>query len=120
MAIDPASFKIRFPEFDSVADARIQLFIDDAVIVLNSVYWGDKYDLGLHYLTAHLLTLGTKTEAGSSTSVGAIASRAVDGASVAYTNVQPTDVGDAYYMSTSYGQRYLALRKTLGVAACVI
>jgi hypothetical protein len=120
MAIDPASFKIRFPEFDSVSDARIQLFIDDAVIVLNSVYWGDKYDLGLNYLTAHLLTLGTKSEAGSSTSVGGIASRAVDGAQVSY-NVTPTEnQADAELASTIYGQRYLALRKTLGVAASVI
>lgn len=120
MSIDPASFKIRFPEFDSVADARIQVFIDDAVIILNSVYWGDKYDLGLNYLTAHYLALGTKSEAGSITSNAPIASRSVDGTSTSYSVPVAKDIADAYLASTAYGQRYLALRKTLRVAACIV
>jgi len=120
MTIDPADIKARFPEFDTIDDARIQIFIDDAVIILNIVYWGAKYDLGLAYLTAHYLALAGKSEAGSITSVGAIASRAVDGASVGYINATPDNTSDAYYMSTSYGQRYLALRKTLGIPAIVL
>jgi len=118
--IDPASFKIRFPEFDSEADVRIQMFIDDAAIVLNGVYWGDKYDLGLHYYAAHLLTAANSSEAGSTTSKGPVTSRAVDGASVSYANVASENQADDFLASTIYGQRYLALRKTLGVPAYVI
>ena len=118
--IDPASFKTRFPEFASESDPRIQLFIDDSVIILNTVFWGTKYDLGLSYLTAHYLTLANKSEAGSNVAKGAVASRTVDGASVSYNRIAPTNESDSYYAYTTYGQRYLALRKTLGVAACVI
>lgn len=118
--IDPASFKIRFPEFASEDDARIQMLIDDSVIVLNPVYWGIKYDMGLYYYTAHLLSDAKKTEAGSITSKGPIASRSVDGASVSYTNATPENQTDAWLGSTAYGQRYLALRKTLGVPAFAI
>lgn len=118
--IDPATFKIRFPEFDSVLDARIQLFIDDAELILNEVYWGEKFDLGTSYYVAHELTRGTKTEAGSSLSSGLVASKAVDGVSISYTNKTPTADDEGYYASTSYGQKYLALRKNLGVPAFVI
>lgn len=118
--IDPASFKTRFPEFAAEDDPRIQIFIDDSVIILNSVYWGEKYDLGLYYLTAHYLVLANKSEAGSITSKGAVASRTVDGSSVNYNRVVPTDESDSYYAYTIYGQRYLALRKTLRAPASVI
>ncbi len=118
--IDPATFKIRFPEFDSVLDARIQLFIDDAEIILNEVYWGEKFDLGTSYWVAHELTINEKTGAGSSSSSGLVASKAVDGVSISYTNKVPVADDEAYYSSTAYGQKYLALQKNLGVPAFVI
>lgn len=120
MAIDPVSFKIRFPEFASVIDASIQVSIDDADLVLNSAFWQDKYDLGLYYLSAHYLSLAQKSEAGSISSQYPTASRAVDGTSVGYTTFTPVDNSDAFYSSTQYGQRYLAIRKSLGVGACVV
>lgn len=120
MTIDPASFKIRFPEFDSVDDTRIQLFLDDAEVILNPVFWGDKYDMGQAYLAAHFLVIGTNSEAGSTSPSSGVASKSVDGVSISYNNPTPNSEADAYYLSTSYGQRYLALRKTLGVPAFVI
>lgn len=120
MAIDPASFKIRFPEFASVDDSRIQLFIDDAVIILNETYWGTKYDLGLYYLTAHFLTLGNESEAGSDGPTGPVTSQAVDGTNISF-GIKSSDSGwENYIGSTVYGQRYLALMETLGVPAYVI
>lgn len=120
MAIDPVSFKLRFPEFDSVDDVRVQLFIDDSIVILNEPYWGEKYNLGLNYLTAHYLALGSKTEAGSTASSSIVSGKAVDGVSISYATPPIDDGTDAYYSSTQYGQRYLALRKTLGVPAHVI
>jgi len=118
--ITPASFKIRFPEFDSQDDARVQSFIDDSVLILNEAFWGAKYDLGLNYLTAHYLVLSDKSSAGNAGSNGQVASRAVDGTSVSYNTAPLGSQADAYYASTSYGQRYLTLRKNLGVPAYVI
>jgi len=123
MAINPTSFKIRFNEFDSVLDAYIQLFIDDAMVILNPVFWGSKYDLGLYYLTAHFLSLSNRTNIGASGSFGPVApvaSKSVDGVSISYNNPVINNMSDAIYGSTIYGQRYLALRQTLGVAACVV
>lgn len=120
MTVSPASFIVRFPEFASVDSDRIQLFLDDASLMINTAYWGDKADLGQSYLAAHYLVLGSKTEAGSSAPTGAVASRSVDGVSISYANPTINDGSAAYYMSTAYGQRYLAIRKTLGIPAIVI
>ena len=68
MAIDISAFRTRFPEFDepSFPDPRVQLFINDSVEDIGSdeSRWCGKYDRAQAYYTAHLLTLGTKTEAG--------------------------------------------------------
>ncbi len=120
MAVTPTLFKTRFPEFSTETDARVQLFLDDATVVLNVSFWSTKYDLGISYLTAHYLALANKSELGSTGSGGVVTGRAVDGASVNYGTATPLDMSDTYYSSTVYGSRYLALRKSLGVGACVI
>lgn len=118
--ITPASFKIRFTEYSTTADERIQLFIDDSILILNEAFWGEKYDLGLAYLTAHFLTIADKSAAGNIGSVGQVQSKAVDGTSVSFNSGISNSQQDAFYASTSYGQRYLTLRRTLGTVAYVI
>ena len=118
--IDPASFKIRFPEFIATDNARIQLFIDDSVLILNPSYWGEKYDMGLSYHAAHLLSAATRSEAGSFLPINPVNNKSVDGVSVGYATPAASTESDAFLASTQYGQRYLALRKTLGVPAFAI
>ena len=121
MTVTIANFKIRFPEFDSVDGARIQLFLDDALIILNSVYWGAKYDLGVNYFVAHKLSLAIKAEnaggSGSAGGGGAISGRSVDGTSVSYATFTPESGKEAYYNQTSYGREYWALMKSLPIPA---
>ena len=105
--VTPATFKARFPEFNSVDDARIQIFIDDSVSVTNSKC--PNYDLMVSYLTAHLITLADKTDAGDSSTTKPVASESVGDVSVGYGGTAGKP-GDSYY-STAYGQRYLDLRK---------
>lgn len=103
--VTPASFKTRFPEFDSVADARIEFFIEDAEATINSKC--PNYDLMVAYLTAHLITLADKTDSGDTSTNKSVSSESVGDVSVSYSdgdNVEP-------YYSTAYGQRYLNLRK---------
>lgn len=121
MTITPESFSLRYPEFSCVTDERIQLFIDDAVIVLNEDYWGNKYDLGLSYLTAHYLTIALRMEDGNTEDAAStISAKAVDGTSITYAVPVINDGSDAFYNSTPYGMQYLALRRNLGVPAYVI
>jgi hypothetical protein len=115
--ITPAQFKIKFSTFACQSDATVQLFIDEAEIILNEPFWGTKYDLGLYYYTAHLMEIASEAEAGVTGSTGPVASQAVDGTSITYAVTAVENQGDAFYSSTIYGQRYLTLRNSLGVAA---
>lgn len=120
MTITPATLKLRFPEVATVSDDRLQLFIDDAALVLNESFWGTKYDLGLSYLTMHYYTVATKEADGQAGSVAGVSARSVDGSSLSYNVSTGGNQSDTFYSSTSYGQRYLVLLRTLGVGAYVV
>ena len=114
---NPTEFKLRFPEFSSVADDRIQIFINDALLVLNEDVWGKTYSIGVCYLTAHYLALSEDSATGNSSSVGNIASQAVDGTSISFNSYSPLSASQSYFLSTQYGQRFYTLIKSLGSMA---
>ena len=84
--VTPTTFKIRFPEFETTTDIRIQLFLDDSATQISESKFGISYDLAISYLTAHYLSLSIKTDAGSSGSIGDVASKSVEGVSVSYNS----------------------------------
>lgn len=113
MACTPATFKIRFPEFASEDDLRIQMFLDDAADAMGTPSrWcggGSTYDTAQCYLAAHYLYLASNTESGDSGVLGPISKQEVDDVSIeqAVATANPNKFGlDA----TAYGQRYLELR----------
>jgi len=116
MTVTPSSFKIRFPEFATETDDRIQLFIDDAELILNATTWGTKYDLGVAYLAAHCLSIANLNSAGDFTPYGPLTGKAVDGTSISFASATYA-IDDTFYASTSYGLRYISLRKSLQIAA---
>ena len=116
----PTTFKARFPEFDSIAESRIQIFIDDSLLVLNETTWGNVYSLAVCYLTAHYLALGEASSNGNSGTTGPIASQAVDGTSISFNSFSPTSEFSSFYNSTQYGQRFYTLIRSLGVMAATV
>ena len=73
------------PEF--VGDARVQGFIDDAVILHNSEYWGLGYSQAIALFVAHMLTVLPATAAAAAgLSGGMIGSINTGGMSVGYNN----------------------------------
>lgn len=124
MTVTPASFKIRFPEFISQTDARIQLFLDDAVLMHNVSYWGDKLDLGISYYTAHDLSKSIDSEDSEGAGGGgggAISGGSVDGTSISFVSPKTsTNNMDSYYTSTSYGIKYLDLMSSLPLGAEIV
>ena len=60
ITVTVSSFLERFPEFTAVNEdfpTLIQLVIDEAILQVSLAVWGDKADLGVLYLTAHLLAI---------------------------------------------------------------
>lgn len=120
MATDVATFRVRFPEFEDdteYPDARIQLFLTDAVDIYmgsDENRWCNKYDVAQAYLAAHLLLVGTGSEAGdTSASVGPVSGKTAGGVSVTKSVVaKDRSDTDDFYMSSSYGQQFLNIRNT--------
>lgn len=116
------SFRIRFPQFESQSDARIELMISDAAKQVGESYWGDLYNQGVSYLAAHLLATEMQAFGGSGSINGgahALASRRVGDVSVSFA-VSNQDHQSSFYNSTIYGQKYLTLLKSLGMGAVAV
>ena len=131
MTVSVSDFKTRFPEFSDnteYPDARVQFFIDDTELYIGTdePRWGGKYDTAQTYLAAHLLSLGTSSEAsggvggGVGASAGPIISKSAGGVSVnrASSNKTYSDE-DGFYMNTAYGQRFITIRNRCFVGALV-
>ena len=111
MPTTPAGFKVRFPEFDSVADARIQMFIDDTEGFMGTGpgRWCNNYDVAQCYLAAHLLVVGSFQESGDSGVVAPIKKQEVDDVIIEQA-VTANTPKEGEFGSTSYGKRYLQYR----------
>lgn len=108
-----ADFFDRFPEFCSEKDSRVQMFLDDAALLMSSPSrWLGFYDVAHLYLAAHLLTLAKASEMGDSNSIFPIKKQEVDDVvvehAVAHHSVSPTSE-DLY--STTYGKSYVRYRR---------
>ena len=109
-----SDFKNRFPEFNTIDDTRIQLFLDDSDLMV-STKWGKLRKLGILYLTAHNLAVSQITDTGVTSSPKNIASKSVEGVSVTYESGSPMDSKYNYFNTTSYGKRYIELKMQISV-----
>ena len=107
--VTPADIKVRFPEFATETDARIQIFIDDATSRVNTKC--SNSDQMISYLTAHLLTVANQTTIGVTAPILPIASESVGDVSRSYGDTASKSSNDNFYTGTAYGMQYLDLRK---------
>jgi len=104
------------PEFettDSTAISRIDRFIGRAQNMCNATLAGDKYDEAIAYLSAHRLTLASKTIP----SAGMLAEVQVDNARTRFSD-QTKAYGD--FGETKYGREYERIIDTLFVTPEVL
>lgn len=115
-----ATFKARFPEFNSIDDLRIEIFIEDSLLVLNESTWDKVYSLAVCYLTAHYLALSEASSDGDEGTLASVASQAVDGTSISFNSFASASEFASFYNSTQYGQRFYTLTKSLGAMAFTV
>ena len=104
-------FQDRFPEFCEIDNGRVQLFLNDATLLMGSESrWLGFYDVAQAYYTAHLIVVAQATEAGDSGILAPVKHQEVDDVVIknAISDVSPT-LDDLY--STSYGKRYVSYRR---------
>jgi hypothetical protein len=123
MAVDLKTFKALFPEFCSIDDDVINLWLSETLDYLSAAAFGDCYDRAALYFTAHELAMSQARLASAQESDGAVVvqgggivqSASAGGLSVSYATPQFAVNGnadDAYYAQTPYGIKYLKLRDT--------
>jgi hypothetical protein len=124
MAINPTDFKTRYPEFTTVADARVQVHLDDALLEVGEAAWGDSYERGVFLLAAHTLMLdptviddiADDADWGESR----VTSRKVGDVSVTLARASSANSEEDWYNQTGYGANYLRLKKRFGMGIAAV
>lgn len=112
--VTPADIKaLPSGEFTHLSDEIIQATINRSKLQLHEPTWGELYDLGLLYLTAHDLV--NLIEGGRGVS-GPVTHHKAGPFSKGYSTIA-MDGGS--YATTSYGQKYIQLRRQLGIMGFV-
>lgn len=122
-----AEFKTRFPEFAAVAEATVQMVLDEATADVGPTWLERDRTPGVLHLTAHLLTAqgsGVSGAGGGGAAVtGAIKRRKVGDTETEFAGVAGgAATGGAldFYRSTAYGVRYLSLMRRNFPAVAVV
>lgn len=124
MTVTLASFRQAFPEFTSAKypDGTVTYNLGFAARLLDEVRWGELYDDGVMFLTAHNLALTAPAGAaggGAGASaigipVGIASSKGAGPLSKSIDTSVGLQDGAGLYGATSYGRRYYQLLNMMG------
>ena len=117
-SLTPATFRVRARGvFDSVEDEEIQLTIDEACRYVSEENWGERFDDGVFYMTAHILTElallesaagdGGAAASGNAVPAGPVSSESILQWRVSYAVSEGGAFDDAL-ATTTWGRQYLA------------
>lgn len=110
--VEIADVLVYAPELSTLSNPFLQIYLDLAKNFVFESKWERKYKQAVCLLTAHMVSM-TSTGANNS---GPIASESVGELSISYSNGQMDDE----LQSTTYGEIYLMLRKTLKITPLVV
>lgn len=120
MAVALAEFRTRFNEFADIADDKVEMFLNDSVVMINSSC--PNADLIAYYLTAHQLATVGKMGTDGADEVNRGAENLIDTGDVktSYHKLD-SDVKYGVYSSTIYGKNYYELmQKCRGLGSFII
>ena len=120
MTPDLATFRILFPEFASIADPVIELYLDEASEFLSDGAWGRCYAKAVLNYAAHELALAQARAASASNQGGSVVipqtgklqSGSEEGISFSFeaSTANKSATGE-WLAQTPYGQAFLALQR---------
>lgn len=120
--MDIATFRAALPEFADTTkypDALISFWLQIAVNRLNPSIWGSSLNLGLLWLTAHLVALAKRNEtsgsgAGIPGSASVMSMKQLGPGQIGYNTTLGAIPGAGAYNLTSYGIEYYTLLRIVG------
>lgn len=115
VVFDPATFKVRYSEFSTVADSLLGLYFGEATMYLDNTDCSRVSDIPqrtvlLNMLTAHVAAMNGSGVSGKGASglVGRVNSANEGSVSVSADYVTATNGTMAWYLQTPYGAAYWA------------
>lgn len=97
-------------EFAAVTQSVAEGFISEAQDEISEASFGDRYDQAVKYLAAHLLAVMT---GGSASPAGPVVSEAAGRVSRSYAAMVGTPSSLDSLQATSYGRRYMDIRRQM-------
>lgn len=116
----PAMFVARFPEFTGILTGSVQPIIDEAVLMIDENRWGDLYNTGIGYYVAHHMAVAKIQATGDAGASLPATMMKAGSLTMQYHSLEESRAGEAFYQSTSYGQKLLELKKIIGLGAFVV
>jgi hypothetical protein len=120
MTPDLATFRALFPEFATVADLTVELYLDDALEHLDQGAWGRCYAKAVLNYAAHELALAQARAASASTQGGSVVipqtgklqSGSEEGISFSFeASTANKSANGEWLAQTPYGQAFMALQR---------
>lgn len=111
---DVATFKARYTDFEAVSDEIVTSILEESKTLLSVNNTGAKYQILLFLLVAHELVLLNEDDDGTIE-----ISRSIHGGSRTIKNIA-TDDYTLHYSKTKYGQKFLAMKKTIRYVGAVL
>ncbi|ALQ96939.1 hypothetical protein B398_07060 [Xylella fastidiosa 32] len=113
-----AAFMQRYPEFATQPPERVAQALEDAHSWVDASRWGATYAQGIASLAAHFVW-STPGLGDSAATRGAVVSERAGDLQISYAALPSGSASDAWLATSVYGQRYLALRRMVGLGALV-
>jgi hypothetical protein len=124
---DAAAFRAQFPQFADAAkypDDSLSGYFAMATSYVNAndgySLNGDRLQLALYLMTAHLLVTFGLAAATGGTNVGVITASTIDGVSITRQVPQTQSAWAAFLSPTTYGAQLLALLRIAGVGGLLV
>ncbi len=116
VVVDPVAFLARYPEFQSVNQATLQAYFNEATLYLNNTdaslvtdgSVGGQRSMLLNMATAHITALNATVNGVSPSPLVGRIDQATQGSVSVHADMGPVTNSQAWWMQTKYGAAYWA------------
>lgn len=115
-----AEIKARYPALATIPDATVEFAIEDALPWFDEARWGGFFAQGFAAFVAHTLVVDSAAAKNPAAASGPVAEKKVGDVSVKYAPLTLSKPSDAAFATTTYGLRYLQLRRFVGLGALAV
>lgn len=116
-----SDIKARYPALSDISDPTVSVAIADAAPWFDEQRWGSFYAQGVAAFVAHTLTADkAAAKSASGGASGPVVEKKVGDVVIKYSPTSYRKDTDASFATTIYGQRYLQLRRMVGMGAVAV